>query len=86
VEAQIIAASNGALRLSLDSYDPYRTGYEMSVDGVSWSRVANEKAVPWPLKAGWNTLRLRTTGRRGVTGPETAALILLESSSISSRK
>jgi hypothetical protein len=41
-------------------------------------RVADEKAVEWPLKAGWNSLVLRTLGRGNVTGPETTLLLCLE--------
>ena len=78
VEAEIVAASGGVIRMSLDSYDPNRTGYEASFDGKNWTRVADEKSLAWSLTSGWNTLRLRSAGPRGITGPETAVVLLLD--------
>lgn len=77
VEARVVSARASALGLKLDSYDPYRVAYEVSFDGVAWERASGE-AVTWKLKPGWNMLRLRTAGQRGVTGPETAVAMLLE--------
>jgi hypothetical protein len=81
VEAQIVAASRGVIRMSLDSYDPNRTGYEVSFDGKNWTGVADQKSLAWTLKSGWNTLRLRTAARRGITGAETAIVMLLDGGS-----
>ena len=80
VEATITGAMQGAIQLSLDSYCPNRQGYEVSVDGVRWLPVKNEKSVEWPLKPNWNSLRLRTVGQRKVAGPETSVLMFLEGS------
>ncbi len=78
VEATLTGAKHGSIQLSLDSYCPNRTGYEVSLDGVRWLPVKNEKSVEWPLKADWNSLRLRTVGHGKVTGPETSLLMFLE--------
>ena len=78
VEATLTGAKQGSIQLSLDSYCPNRTGYEVSLDGVRWLPVKNEKSVEWPLKADWNSLRLRTVGQGKVTGPETSLLMFLE--------
>jgi hypothetical protein len=48
------------------------------VDRFTWTRVEDEQSVEWPLRAGWNTLVLRTLGRGNVTGPETTLLLFLE--------
>jgi hypothetical protein len=77
VEAKIVAAAGGTIRFSLESYDPYRTRYEVSLDGINWQPVADEKSLAWSPKPGWNTLRLRSAGQRGTTGPETALVMLL---------
>ncbi len=77
-EVTVAAASPGVLTLSLDSYLPDRAGYEVSTDGKTWERVRDEKAVGWPLKPGWNSFRARALGPRGVAGPESVALVLLE--------
>jgi hypothetical protein len=66
--------------MSLDSYDPNRTGYEVSFDGKNWTGVADDTSLTWSLKSGWNTLRLRTAARRGIKGPETAVVMLLDES------
>ncbi|MCW5978837.1 MAG: transglutaminase domain-containing protein [Bryobacteraceae bacterium] len=78
VEARVDGAERGAIRLSLDGYDPYRTRFEASLDGTTWEPVADARSMAWPLKAGWNTLRLRSAGRRGITGPEMAVAMLLK--------
>jgi len=78
VEATITGATQGSIQLSLDSYCPNRTGYEVSLDGVRWLPVKNEKSVEWPLKVNWNSLRLRTVGQGNVTGPQTSLLVFLE--------
>ncbi len=78
VEVALTEASRGALRMSLASYCPNRTAYQISTDGVSWTSVKDEKQVTWNLKAGWNMLRLRTMSRGGVMGPETAVVMNLE--------
>jgi hypothetical protein len=77
-EATLTGVANQSIHLSLDSYCPNRTGYEVSHDGVRWEPVKNEQFVPWLLKPKWNTLRLRTVSRGGVTGPETSLLLFLE--------
>ena len=77
-EVTILGVSKQSLQLGLDSYCPNRTGYEFSVDGVHWQPVKNEKQVEWSLKPNWNSLRVRTTSRGNVTGPETSILLLLE--------
>ena len=51
---------------------------EVSIDGVRWNLVKDERNVAWPLKANWNSLRLRTVGKGGVTGPVTSLLMFLE--------
>jgi len=78
VEATLAGVSKGSLQLSLDSYCPNGTGYEVSFDGISWERVKDEKSLVWTLRPGWNSLRLRTLGPRGMTGPEVSLLLLLE--------
>jgi hypothetical protein len=78
VEATITGAKQGSIELSLNSYCPNRTGYEVSLDGVRWLPVKNEKSVEWPLKANWNSLRFRTMSEGNVTGPETSVLMFLE--------
>lgn len=78
VEATVTGATQGSIQLSLDSYCPSRTGYEFSVDGVHWLPVKNEKKVEWPLRADWNSLRVRTKSQGNVTGPETSVLVFLE--------
>ncbi len=77
VEARIVSAAASAITLDLDSYDPYRNAYEVSFDGVAWQKVASGSRVKWRLEPGWNKLRLRGMGPRGVTGPETAVAMLL---------
>jgi hypothetical protein len=78
VEAQVTAARDRVLRLSLDSYCPNRVGYQVSRDGVTWQSVEEPGSVEWPLKAGWNTLRLRAVSRPAVTGPETSIAMHLQ--------
>jgi hypothetical protein len=78
VEAKLTGVTQGVIQLSLDSYCPNRTGYEVSLDGTRWQTVKNEKTVDWPLRANWNSLRLRTVSQGNVTGPETSVLMLLE--------
>jgi hypothetical protein len=78
VESTLTQATQGTLQLSLDSYCPNRTGYEVSLDGVRWLPVKNEKSVEWPLKVNWNSLRLRTASQGNVKGPETSVLMFLE--------
>lgn len=81
VEATLTGVTRGSIRLSLDSYCPNRTGYQVSLDGVRWLPVKDETNVEWPLKPRWNSLRLRTVSRGNVTGPETSVLMFLEGSS-----
>jgi hypothetical protein len=64
--------------LVLESYCPNQSGYQVSLDGVTWKPVKNEKSLGWPLKANWNSLRLRTVSQGNVTGPETSVLMFLE--------
>jgi hypothetical protein len=78
VEASIRAASDRVIRLALDSYCPNRTGYEVAINGGIWARVKDGSDLAWPLKPGWNTIGLHTVGRRGVTGPETMAVMYLQ--------
>ena len=78
VEATITGAKQGSIQLSLDSYCPNRTGYQISLDGVRWVPVKDEKSVEWPLKVHWNSLRLRTVSQGNVKGPETSVLMFLE--------
>jgi len=78
VEATLTGVKQGSIQLSLDSYCPNCTGYQVSLDGVRWLPVKNEKSVEWPLKVNWNSLRLRTVGVGNVTGPETSLLMFLE--------
>jgi hypothetical protein len=78
VEAALTGVTEGSIQLSLDSYCPNRTGYEVSLDGVRWLPVKSEKTVEWPLQANWNSLRLRTVSQGNVTGPETSVLMFLE--------
>jgi hypothetical protein len=81
VEASLIGVIRGSIQLSLDSYCPNRTGYDVSLDGVSWLPVKNEKSVEWPLKVHWNSLRLRTVSQGNVKGSETSVLMFLEPAS-----
>jgi len=78
VEARLDSATGEKLFLSLDSYCPNRTGYEVTFDGESWETVAETKCLAWPVNKGWNNLGLRTTARGGVKGVETSAHLLLE--------
>jgi len=78
VEATLTGVKQGSIQLSLDSYCPDLTGYEVSLDGVRWLPVKDEKSVEWPLKVNWNSLRLRTVSQGNVTGPETSLLMFLE--------
>jgi len=78
VEAKLMGVKQGAIQLSLDSFCPNRTGYQVSLDGVRWLPVKDEKSVEWPLKANWNSLRLRTVSQGNITGPETSVLMFLE--------
>jgi hypothetical protein len=78
VEAKLTGVTQGAIQLGLDSYCPNRTGYQVSLDGVRWLPVENDKSVEWPLKANWNSLRLRTVSQGNVTGPETSVLMFLD--------
>jgi hypothetical protein len=78
VEATLTGVAKGSIHFSLDSYCPNRTGYEVSLDGVRWQPVKNEKSVEWPLKTNWNSLRLRTVSQGNVTGAETSLLMFLE--------
>jgi hypothetical protein len=78
VEAQLAAAA-GTIELTLESYCPNRTAYEVAWDGTRWEKVKDEKSLVWKLHDGWNTLRLRTASRGGVHGPESAMAAFLES-------
>ena len=78
VEATLTGAKQGSIQLSLDSYCPNRVGYEVSLDGIAWLPVKDEKNVVWPLKVNWNSLRLRTVSQGNVKGPETSLLMFLE--------
>jgi len=81
VEARVTETSAGIIRLALDSYCPNRAAYEISRDGVSWERTSADAPVAWALRAGWNTLRLRTLSAGGIVGPETAVALFLEEDS-----
>jgi hypothetical protein len=76
VEIEVIAVNSGAIHLELDSYCPNFAKFEMTVDGAEWKEVGPE--LNWKVKSGWNTLGLRTVNRAGVSGPETAFVVLLE--------
>lgn len=78
VEAQIVASKDRVIRLRLDSYCPNLEAFQVSRDGATWQNAQDPASVEWPLQAGWNTLRLRTIGSRGVTGPETSLVLRLE--------
>jgi hypothetical protein len=78
VEATITEVKQGSIQLSLESNCPNQSGYQVSLDGVTWTPVKNEKSLGWPLKANWNSLRLRTVSQGNVTGPETSVLMFLE--------
>jgi hypothetical protein len=76
-ELDIQEASNGSIRLSLESYCPNRTGYEVAFDEGRWELVKGETSVRWILHHGRNTLRLRTVNRGDIRGPETTLLLKL---------
>jgi hypothetical protein len=78
VDATLTRASARSIWLKLKSYCPNQLAFERSVDRFAWTRIEDEQSVEWPLKAGWNTLVLRTLGRGNVTGPETTLLLFLE--------
>ena len=78
VEAQVTAARDRVLYLSVDSYCPNRIEYQVSRDGVTWQSVKDPASLEWPLKAGWNILRLRTMSRPAVTGPEASIAMYLQ--------
>ena len=78
VETTITGATPGSIQLSLDSYCPNRVGYEVSLDGVRWLPVKDERNLDWPLQPNWNSLRLRTVAKGNVKGPETSVLMFLE--------
>jgi hypothetical protein len=77
IEVKLTGVASGAIRMSLDSYCPNRTAYELSRDGRNWEDVKNEGSLEWKLAPGWNMLRLRTASRGGVRGPETAIVMCL---------
>jgi hypothetical protein len=77
VEAAVLEAAPGVIRMKLDSYCPNRVAHQVSVDGVSWVDAGAGNVLDWKLAPGWNTLRLRTMGKGGVTGPETAVVLHL---------
>jgi hypothetical protein len=85
VEAQVTAARDRVLYLSLDSYCPNRVGYQVSHDGVTWQSVEDSGSLEWPLKTGWNTLRLRTISHPGISGPEASIAMYLQESSGAAR-
>ena len=78
VEPSLRGTSDGEVHLKLTSYRPGLTGYEMYVDGRRWKPVKDPDAVVWTLKSGSNALKLRTVGRRGVSGPETSLRLVLD--------
>ncbi len=77
-EASVVGTSKGAIALSLDSHLPGRAGYEVSLDGRTWARVADGEAVAWPIWPGWNSFRARAIGPRGVRGPQSVLLARIE--------
>jgi len=79
IEADVTGVSHQALQLSLDSYCPNLSAYEVSFDGKNWETVKDRKSLSWTLKAGWNPLRLHTVGQGNVIGSETTILLNLES-------
>ena len=78
VDATLTHVSAKSIYLKLKSYCPNLLAFERSVDRFVWTRIKDELSVEWPLKAGWNSLVLRTLGRGNVTGPETTLLLFLE--------
>ena len=76
VETDVTEVSSGMIQLQLDTYCPNFANYQVSIDGATWKET--DPTCRWDLKAGWNTLGLRTVNRAGVTGPETAFIMLLE--------
>jgi hypothetical protein len=64
--------------LTLDSYCPNRTVYEVSRNGPPWEKAGPGGSVIWNLRPGWNMLRLRTRSKGEVLGPETGVVMFLE--------
>jgi hypothetical protein len=76
VEADVAEVRSGRIQLQLDTYCPNFANYQVTIDGATWKET--DSVYQWDLKTGWNTLGLRTVNRAGVTGPETAFVMLLE--------
>lgn len=77
-EVAVDSAAAGKIFLSLESYCPNLTGYEVTIDGGSWEALAEGKQLAWSVGEGWNHLGLRTASRGAVKGAETAVGLLLE--------
>lgn len=76
VELEVAEVRPGEIALRLNSYCPNLAEYQISIDGAGWEMTGPD--LIWSLKSGWNTLGLRTLNSGGVSGPETAFVILLE--------
>ncbi|MEX0702126.1 MAG: hypothetical protein WD069_08520 [Planctomycetales bacterium] len=68
VEPRIASATDGTIRLGLDSYCPNRTAYEIARDDGTWEAISGA-SFEWQPKSGVNVLKLRTVSAGGVTGP-----------------
>lgn len=78
VEASVAGVSRGEIILSLDSYCPEFSSYEVNIEGDGWRKLADASRLIWPLKKGLNTLVMRTVNKGGVTGTETSLHLILE--------
>jgi len=78
VEASVAGVSRGEIILSLDSYCPELSSYEVNTGGGGWRKVADACRLVWPLKRGTNSLAMRTLNKGGVAGTETSLQLILE--------
>ncbi|MHC4395499.1 MAG: hypothetical protein ACYS1A_07565 [Planctomycetota bacterium] len=78
VEASVAGVSRGKIILSLDSYCPDFSSYEINTEGDSWRKPANPSRFAWLLKKGSNRLAIRTVNKGGVAGTETSLHLILE--------
>ncbi|MHC4740082.1 MAG: hypothetical protein ACYS9Y_14330 [Planctomycetota bacterium] len=78
VEASVAGVGWGEIILSLDSYCPEFSSYEVNIDGDGWGKVADSCRLTWPLKKRTNILSVRTVNKGGVRGPETRLQLILE--------
>src|SRR5262249_46292660 len=78
VEAELAAASWGAIHLRLSCYCPNHAGYELAREEKGWEPVEDANFIVWQLKSGTNRLKVRSVSHGAVKGPETVLLLGLD--------